>query len=108
VNTCTGPFRRRAWRIAVVGGVAGLFAGIAAVPATADAVTDRQAQAQALANQIEALGNKEAALSEQYDKAVLDAQTAATKVQQVTVQASTAEINAAKARSVLTANAVAA
>jgi cell wall-associated NlpC family hydrolase len=86
--------------------VAGLFTGIAAVPATADAVSDRQAQAQALANQIEVLGNKEAALSEQYDKAVLDAQTASTKVQQASIQASNAETSAARARSVLTANAI--
>jgi cell wall-associated NlpC family hydrolase len=108
VNTCTEAFRRRAWRIAVVGGVASLVTGIAAVPATADAVSDRQAQAQALASQIDALGNKEAALSEQYDKAVLDADTAATKVKQASAQASNAEASAAKARTLLTANAIAA
>jgi cell wall-associated NlpC family hydrolase len=106
VNTCTGSFRRRAWRIAAVGGLAGLLSGIAAIPATADAVTDRQAQAQALATQIEALGNKEAALSEQYDKTVLDAETVSTKVRQASDQVSVAEASTAKARSVLTANAV--
>jgi cell wall-associated NlpC family hydrolase len=89
-----------------VGGIASLLAGIAAVPATADPVSDRQAQAQTLASQIEALGNKEAALSEQYDKAVLDAQTASTNVRQAALQVSTAEANAARARSLLTANAV--
>jgi cell wall-associated NlpC family hydrolase len=106
VNTCTGSFRRRAWWIPAVGGLAGLLSGIAAIPATADAVTDRQAQAQALATQIEALGNKEAALSEQYDKTVLDAETVSRNVRQASDQVSVAETNTAKARSVLTANAV--
>lgn len=106
VNTCTKQFRRRAWRIAAAAGVAVLFAGVAVTPASADPVADKKAQAQSLASQIDALGTKEAALSEQYDKAVLDAQSTATKVQQTAQQVSAAEQNAAKARSYLTADAV--
>jgi cell wall-associated NlpC family hydrolase len=83
-----------------------LFAGIAVTPAIADPVADKKAQAQSLASQIDALGTKEAALSEQYDKSVLDAQSTATKVQQTAQQVSAAEQSAAKARAYLTTDAV--
>jgi cell wall-associated NlpC family hydrolase len=86
--------------------VAVLFAGVTVSPATADPVADKKAQAQTLADQIDALGIKEAALSEQYDKAVLDAQSTSAKVQQTAQQVSEAEKNAARARAYLTADAV--
>jgi cell wall-associated NlpC family hydrolase len=86
--------------------VAVLFAGVAVPPATADPVADKKAQAQSLADQIDTLGTKEAALSEQFDKSVLDAQSTTAKVQQAAQQVSAAERNAAQARSFLTADAV--
>jgi hypothetical protein len=86
--------------------VAVLFAGVAATPATADPIADKKAQAQSLADQIDTLGTKEAALSEQFDKSVLDAQSTTAKVQQAAQQVSAAERNATQARSFLTADAV--
>jgi cell wall-associated NlpC family hydrolase len=86
--------------------VAVLFAGVAVTPATADPVADKKAQAQGLADQIDTLGTKEAALSEQFDKSVLDAQSTTAKVQQAAQQVSAAERNAAQARGFLTADAV--
>src|SRR5229473_618703 len=75
VNTCTRLSRRHALRIAAAVGLSGLLSAATIGSAFADTVSDKRAQAQSLAAQIDALGNKEAALSEQYDKAVLGTQT---------------------------------
>jgi cell wall-associated NlpC family hydrolase len=85
---------------------AGLVAGAALPSASADAVSDKRAQAQALSNQIDALGRKESALSEQYDGAVLAAQSTATKVSQQQAAVAAADASAAKAKGAIQADAV--
>jgi cell wall-associated NlpC family hydrolase len=87
-------------------GLAGVIAGVAATPAAADPIAAKQAEASALAAQIDTLGRKEAAMSEQYDKAVLDTQTAAAKVQQASQAVTTAQAQEARARGFLQADAV--
>jgi cell wall-associated NlpC family hydrolase len=78
-----------------------------AVPAaSADAVSDKRAQAQALSNQIDALGRKEAALGEQYNATVLAAQSTQTKVDQQQAAVNAAQASAAKARGALQADAL--
>jgi cell wall-associated NlpC family hydrolase len=83
-----------------------LVAASAVPPASADAVSDKRAQAQALSNQIDALGRKEAALGEQYNAAVLAAQSTQTKVDQQQAAVNAAQANAAKARGALQADAL--
>ena len=64
---------RRFVRRAAIG-VAGSLVAVLSVPATparADTISDKRAQAAAIAARIDALGVQEAALSEQYDAAVL-------------------------------------
>jgi cell wall-associated NlpC family hydrolase len=87
-------------------GLAALLAGMVIPAAAADPIAQKQAEARALAAQIDALGQKEAALSERYDKARLDAQTAATEVQQAAQREAAAVSAAGRARSVLQVNAV--
>ncbi|MDQ1428329.1 MAG: peptidoglycan DL-endopeptidase CwlO, partial [Acidimicrobiaceae bacterium] len=106
VNTCTRIFRRHAWRLVAALVSAGLVAASAVPPASADAVSDKRAQAQALSNQIDALGRKEAALGEQYNAAVLAAQSTQTKVDQQQAAVNAAQANAAKARGALQADAL--
>lgn len=78
-----------------------------AVPsASADSVSDKRAQAQALSNKIDALGRQEAALGEQYNRAVLAAQSTETKVKQQQAAVAAADANAAKARGALQADAL--
>lgn len=72
----------------------------------ADAVSDKRAQAQALSNQIDALGRKEAALGEQYDAAVLAVNSTSAKVKQQQAAVNAANANAAKARGALQADAI--
>jgi cell wall-associated NlpC family hydrolase len=74
--------------------------------AGADAIAEKQAQAGSLANQIDALGVREAALSEQYDKARLDAQAANARVEQAAGNEAAAMGAAGRARSVLENNAL--
>jgi cell wall-associated NlpC family hydrolase len=81
--------------VAVVG--SGLFTGAA----HADPVADKQSQARALAQQIDTLGAKEAALSEQYNKTVLDVQAAQANLAQTTAKAARADADAAQARALL-------
>ncbi len=69
-------------------------------------MSDKRAQAQALSNQIDALGRKEAALGEQYNAAVLAAQSTQTKVDQQQAAVNAAQANAAKARGALQADAL--
>jgi cell wall-associated NlpC family hydrolase len=87
-------------------GLAGLIAGVAVTPAAADPIAAKQAQANALAAQINTLGRKEAALSEQYDKAVLDAQSTASQAQQASKDLASAQAQAGRARGFLQADAV--
>ncbi|MCU4185719.1 C40 family peptidase [Acidiferrimicrobium sp. IK] len=91
--------RRRLPRRVAIGASVALFGLLASsVPARADEISDKRAQAAQLATQIDSLGLQESALSEQYDKAVLTEQQTGQQVAvaQHLVQAATA--NAAKAR----------
>ncbi|MGH9127273.1 MAG: C40 family peptidase [Acidimicrobiales bacterium] len=106
MNTCTGIFRRHAWRLAAVVVAAGLLASTALPTASADPISNDRAKAQALADQIQALGLKEAALGEQYDKAVLAEQTTASQLGQQQAAVNAANASAAKARSAIQADAV--
>jgi cell wall-associated NlpC family hydrolase len=81
--------------------VALLGSSLAATTATADPVADKQAQARALAQQIDSLGAKEAALSEQYDKAVLDVQVAQASIARSAAQAAQADADVGRARALL-------
>jgi cell wall-associated NlpC family hydrolase len=87
-------------------GLAGVIAGVALTPASADPIAAKQAQATAIANQIDLLGRREAALSEQYDKAVLATQATAAQVQQATQAVASAQSSASQARNFLQANAI--
>ncbi len=85
---------------------AGLVAGSALPSASADAVSNKRAQAQALSNQIDALGRKESALAEQYNAAVLAAQSTATKVSQQEAAVAAADASANKAKTAIQSDAV--
>ena len=67
-------------------------------PAKADQIGDKRAQAAQIAAQIDALGLKESALSEQYDKAVLGEQDAAKQVGAAHAQVAQATTKADQAR----------
>jgi hypothetical protein len=75
-------------------------------PASADPVADKQAQARALAQQIDALGRTDAALAEQYDKATLAVQSAKADIEQSMAKADQAETDAARARSFLSQDSI--
>lgn len=106
MNTCTRIFRRHAWRLTAALISAGLVTGSSLPSASADAISDKRAQAQALSNKIEALGRREAALGEQYDAAVLAEQATSRKVSQQQAAVAAANANAAKARGALQTDAV--
>jgi len=106
VKPCTWNFRRHAWHLGAFAGVAALLVGTLVPAAAADAIASKQAQAQALANQIHSLGRREAALSEQYDKAQLDAQAAANRVRQAAQKQDAADALATRAHSAMQLNAV--
>jgi peptidoglycan DL-endopeptidase CwlO len=108
VKTCTSSLRRHAWHLGASVSLAALFAGTFIPAVAADPIAQKEAQARSLANQIDALGRKEAALSEQYDKAQLDAQAANARVQQAAQNEAAAQGAAGRARSVLQDNAVSA
>ncbi len=95
-------------RVAIGASVA-LF-GLLAQPATAraDQIGDMRAQASHLAAQIDVLGVKESALSEQYDKAVLDRQQAEAAVGRAEEQVRAAAATVSSARASLERQAVAA
>jgi peptidoglycan DL-endopeptidase CwlO len=98
---------RRARLLACGSAVALLGSSIlAASPAAADPIAAKQAKAQALAAQIDTLGRKEAALSEQYDQASIAVQTAQTRIDQTVRLAAQADADAAQARSLLRDDAV--
>jgi peptidoglycan DL-endopeptidase CwlO len=106
VKSCTRILRRHAWQTGAVLGVAALFAGTIVPAAAADPIAQKQAQARAVAAQIDAAGRKEAALSEQYDRAQLDAQAAGAQVRQAAQNQAAAQGHADRARSLLKGNAV--
>lgn len=106
MNTCTRIFHRHAWRLLAALVAVGLVAGAALPSASADAVSDKRAQAQALSDQIDALGRKESALSEQYDAAVLASQSTAAKVSQQQAAVAAADASASKAKGAIQADAV--
>jgi len=85
---------------AVIG--SSVFAG----PAAADPVTDNQARARILAQQIDSLGSREAALSEQYDKSALEVQAAQARIALSAGLSAKADADAGRARSVLRDDAV--
>ncbi len=79
-----------------------------AVPgvASADPISDKRAQAQALAEQINVLGNQEAALSEHYDAAVLAEQQAGAQVDSVAKQQAASQAAVSRASVSLRSDAV--
>jgi cell wall-associated NlpC family hydrolase len=97
----TKDFPRGAQLLAVGVTVAVLGSGLFTSAARADPVADKQAQARALAQQIDSLGAKEAALSEQYNKTVLEVQAAQANLEQTAAKVARADADAAQARSLL-------
>jgi cell wall-associated NlpC family hydrolase len=85
---------------------AALVAGSAIPSASAASVSNDQAKAQALTNQINALGNKEAALGEQYDATVLASQATSSQIKQQEAQVAAANAHAAVARTAVQADAI--
>ena len=79
-----------------------------AVPglASADPISDKRAQAQALADQISVLGNQEAALSEHYDAAVLAEQQAGTQVDAAAKQQAASRAAVTQASNALRSDAI--
>ncbi len=84
--------------IAIGAGVALIGILVSPLPAKADQISDKRAQAAQIAAQIDALGLKESALSEQYDKAVLSEQDAAKQVSNAHAQVEQAATEAGQAR----------
>jgi peptidoglycan DL-endopeptidase CwlO len=82
VHTCRSNFGRHAWQVGIFVSLAALFAGTFIKVAAADPVAQKEAEARVLAKHIDTLSEAEAALSEQYDKALLDSQLADARVQQ--------------------------
>jgi cell wall-associated NlpC family hydrolase len=80
--------------------------GVAAPGASADPLSSKRAQAQALNAKIQSLGQQEAALSEQYDAANLAVHAAQARVTQASRAVASAETAEGKAKAALTAEAV--
>jgi len=78
-----------------------LGSSLFAATAGADPMADKQAQAAALAKQIDDSGAKEAALSEQYDKVALEVQGAQANIARSAERAAQADADAGRARSLL-------
>jgi len=74
--------------------------------ASADPISNKRAQAQALAEQIDVLGNQEAALSEHYDAAVLAEQQAGAQVDAAATQQAASEAAVSRASVSLRSDAV--
>jgi cell wall-associated NlpC family hydrolase len=106
VNTCTRGFHRHAYRLVASIVLFGAVAGASLQPAFADVIGDKQGQAKALSDQIDALGRKQSALGEQYNAAVLAANATAAKVSKEQVAVSAAQAKAADARGALQVNAL--
>ena len=80
--------------------------GVAVPRASADQISDLQAQAKALAARIQNLGFQEEAFSEQYDSDVLNVQTLEGKVAQASRQLAQTSAHEARSKGVLKADAV--
>lgn len=74
--------------------------------ASADPIGDKRAQAQALANQISALGNQEAALSEHYDAAIVAEQQAGAQVDVAAQQEAASQAAVQQASKALSSDAI--
>lgn len=98
--------RRHVGRI-VTGALAlAMLAGLGIPRASADPLGSARAQATQLLTQIQTLGQQEDALSERYDQATVDLQTAQARVSQANEQLKGALAQEGKARQALTADAV--
>jgi len=87
---------------------ASLTFGLVAPRASADQISDLKAKAAALVSRINALGQQEEALSEQYDAAQMRVQSLQDQVAMTARQVAAAEASANQARQALKADAVAA
>jgi peptidoglycan DL-endopeptidase CwlO len=103
---CTWNFRRHAARLGISASLLATSLGIAASPASADQLSTLKAEAQDVANQITTLGNKEEALSEQYDAANVTLSRDRKLVAAATKALDAANTSEAKAKRVLTNEAV--
>jgi cell wall-associated NlpC family hydrolase len=106
VNTCGRLFGRHALRLGAVASAAGFFVVTFATSASADTIADKQARARALAEQIDALSGKVAALSDQYNRAVQGVQVATIRVQQADAAVGAARARADRVRHGMQAQAV--
>ena len=98
--------RRHAASLFAVAALLATALGIAAPRASADPLSSKRAQAQALNAKIQSLGQTEAALSEQYDAANLALQAAQARVTQASRALAAAQASEGKAKAALTAEAV--
>jgi cell wall-associated NlpC family hydrolase len=89
------------WRRGLTGALIAVVLGLVPHAAGATALSDKQAQARRLEAQIETLGNKEAALAEQYNGARLASQAADAKVSEATSRLTRARAQVARARSLV-------
>ena len=106
VTTCTWNFRRHARWVLTVACLVVAVSGVAVPRASADQISDLQAQAKALAARIQNLGLQEEAFSEQYDSDVLNVQTLEGKVAQAGRQLAQTSAHEARSKGVLKADAV--
>jgi cell wall-associated NlpC family hydrolase len=106
VTTCTWNFRRHAPGVLTAACLVVAVSGVAVPRASADQISDLQAQAKALAARIQNLGFQEEAFSEQYDSDVLNVQTLEGKVAQASRQLAQTSAHEARSKGVLKADAV--
>ncbi len=83
-----------------------LTSGLVIPSASADQISNLQAQAAAIAAKINALGQQEDALAERYDAAQLQVSDLQAKVKQATAQLGAAQATTARARAALRADAI--
>ncbi len=106
MTTCTWNFRRHAGRVLAVASVVALTSGLVIPLASADSVSDLRSQAAALVSRINALGQQEEALSEQYDQARNQVQTLQGQVASATLQLNASVASTSRARAALLQDAV--
>jgi cell wall-associated NlpC family hydrolase len=90
----------------VVASLAALTSGLVVPKASADQISDLRAQASALANRIQQLGQQEEALSEKYDAAQLAVQGLEARVTQAALQVAAADAHVSRTRNALRQDAV--
>ncbi len=106
MTTCTWNFRRHAGRVTAVVITAALTSGLVAPSASADQMSNLQAQAAALTAKLNSLGIQEEALAEKYDQAQYEVGQLKTKVAAAQAQLAAAEATTAKARQALKQEAI--